>query len=116
MTRLGAESGLRPHRVGDRHVTIWRKMSGAAVAATMAIGLAGGGGAVASQSSAPKTQLSVMQTTDHFLDIAYTWKASWWGTSHPSIGKRDVAYSSSRLDGILKKVDIGPDSSADVIS
>jgi hypothetical protein len=98
-------------------MAIWQKISGAAMAAIMVVGLAAGGTVTASPTGdAPRTQPSVMQTADSFLDIAYTWKASWFGTHYPSIGTRDVAYSSSRLDGILKNVIIGPETDANVTS
>jgi hypothetical protein len=57
---------------------------------------------------------SAVQTADRFLGVAYTWKPSWAGHAHPSIGKRDSAHAAPRLDQILRSVVIGPDSSANV--
>jgi hypothetical protein len=56
--------------------------------------------------------LTAVQTADRFLGVAYTWKTSWYGHSHPSIGKRDTAYTAPRLDQILRSVTIAPDSGA----
>jgi hypothetical protein len=86
-------------------MAIWRRISYAAVSATMTLGLLGGGTAVASPtSSSPRTQLTALQTADRFIAIAYRYKGWWSGGHGRNMGKRDVRYASATLDKILRHV------------
>jgi hypothetical protein len=76
--------------------------------------------AVASPASAVNVEvhnqaraLTAEQVANRFLMVAYTYKpAFYYHGEKYNLGKRDLRYSGSTLDKILKEVGTGPDSSA----
>jgi hypothetical protein len=75
--------------------------------------------AMASQTVRPPAtaKLSASRTATRFLEIAFTWKTSWYKHGEPAVAKRDARYASSTLDGVLKRVKFGgPETDANTTS